>query len=321
VPRIMPFPPGELPPKLAYYPAAARGKIYFIADVIRVMQGHFDLVICGHINLLPLAVLVQIKIRTPLVLMAYGIDVWKQHRSIIVRRLIGRVNKVWAISAITRDKMRAWVPITESKFSILPNAIDLSSYGVGPKNPELTRRYALEGHRVILLLARLVDRERYKGVDEVLDIMPNLLKKIPDLVFVVAGDGSDKARLEQKATALGIRSNVVFTGFVAESEKRDLFRLADLFVMPSRREGFGFVFLEALACGVPVVASRLDGSREAVRDGTLGRLVDPANPAELEEAIIAGLDDPHGVPYGLSYFAFPQFQRRLSILIQDAINK
>jgi glycosyltransferase involved in cell wall biosynthesis len=85
----------------------------------------------------------------------------------------------------------------------------------------------------------------------------------------------DRRCLQEKARSLGVHGRVVFAGYVPESEKADHYRLADAYVMPGRGEGFGIVYLEALACGVPVVASEVDGSREAVREGALGILVDP----------------------------------------------
>jgi glycosyltransferase involved in cell wall biosynthesis len=115
---------------------------------------------------------------------------------------------------------------------------------------------------------------------------------------------------------------VVFTGRVSESEKQDLYRLADVFAMPGRGEGFGFVFLEALACGVPVVASKLDGSREAVRDGMLGELCDPRDPSSLFDAIQAALAKPRGiVPEGLSYFDFPSFERRVHAWLDSWVDR
>ena len=98
-------------------------------------------------------------------------------------------------------------------------------------------------------------------------MLPALAADVPDVAYLIAGDGDDRARLEKKAAALGVADRVVFAGYVPEEEKADHYRLADAFVMPGRGEGFGIVYLEALACGVPVVASSLDASREAVRDG------------------------------------------------------
>jgi glycosyltransferase involved in cell wall biosynthesis len=319
LPRSIKMSVGDLPERIVYRVHAAKGKVYFIGEALRASLGSFDLVVCGHINLLPLAVLVNCRIRAPLVLMVYGIDVWEPHRLPTVRRLLGRVTRFWSISEVTRDKMCKWSAIPPDRFSLLPNGIDIDYYGSGPKNPVLIERYGLTGHRVLLLLARLVSPERYKGVDEVLAVLPALLQRMPDIKFVIAGHGDDQARLEQKAIELGFANHVVFTGYVPESEKRDLYRIADLFVMPGRGEGFGFVFLEAMACGVPVVASTLDGSREAVRNGEIGRLVDPRDLAALEAAIIGGLGDPKGVPAGLEYFSFPKFQQRLETALKEAM--
>jgi glycosyltransferase involved in cell wall biosynthesis len=322
VARSSHFPPGVLPAKVKCKPSAEGGKLRFVMQAIAAGQGHFDMIICGHINLLPVAALLNFKVRaSALVLLVYGIDVWKPHASALVRFLLGKVDAVWSISEVTRDKMRAWSNLPLRNFVILPNAIHLDSYIPGPKNEQLAARYGLRGGKVIMMLGRLSSSERYKGADEVLEVMPKLVKLEPALMFVIAGDGDDRPRLEAKAAALGLARHVVFTGFVSDAEKIDLLRLADAFVMPSRGEGFGFVFLEALACAVPVVASKVDGSREAVRNGELGRLVDPDNPAELEAAILSVLDDVHHVPDGLGYFAFPEFQKRAAHATRAMLNR
>jgi glycosyltransferase involved in cell wall biosynthesis len=91
--------------------------------------------------------------------------------------------------------------------------------------------------------------------------------------------------------------------------------------MPGRGEGFGFVFLEAMACGIPVIASKVDGSREAVLDGKLGIIVDPDNPNEIEEAILKALEYPKGkIPEGLEYFYFHNFKTRLNSVIDAVMN-
>jgi phosphatidylinositol alpha-1,6-mannosyltransferase len=113
---------------------------------------------------------------------------------------------------------------------------------------------------------------------------------------------------------------VVFAGFIPEAEKADHYRLADAFVMPGRGEGFGFVFLEALACGIPVVGSRLDGSREALRQGELGILVDPDRPDDIQAGILAALKRPRGViPAGLEYFSFENFAKRCHGILRQVL--
>jgi phosphatidyl-myo-inositol dimannoside synthase len=172
-------------------------------------------------------------------------------------------------------------------------------------------RYRLNGHAVIMTLARLAGAERYKGIDEVLECLPELLRVIPSLRYLIVGEGQDQARLEAKAVRLGVREQVVFTGYVAEDDKPDYYRLSDLFVMPGRGEGFGIVYLEALACGIPVIASTRDASREAVRQGELGVLVDPGRREELTAAILSALSTgSRSVPSGLAYFSPARFRER-----------
>jgi phosphatidyl-myo-inositol dimannoside synthase len=161
--------------------------------------------------------------------------------------------------------------------------------------------------------------ERYKGIDEVLEVMPALIGKEPALSYLVAGDGDDRKRLEAKAHALGVRDHVVFAGFVKECEKADHYRLADVFAMPGRGEGFGGVFLEALACGVPVVGSALDGSREALRDGELGELVDPTDSASVLNGIWRAMQKPIAIQPGLAYFCWPAFTGRLKAAMDSVL--
>lgn len=316
IPRNMPLAPEHMPDKVRFLSQATGGKARYIRTALQQARKHYDLVICGHINLLPFAAMLNLHIRAPLALMVYGIDVW-QSPSALARRWLKRVDVVWTISAITRDRMNAWAGLPEDRYVMLPNAIHLQRYGMAEKRADLVERYRLDGTKLIMTLARLPEEERYKGVDEVLENMPALLEQEPALKYLVAGDGDDRPRLEAKAESLGLGDRVVFTGMVKEADKADLFRLADAFVMPGRGEGFGFVFLEALACGVPAVGSRVDGSREALRDGMLGELVDPADPASIRQGILSALAKPKGIPEGLDYFAWPAFSQRVAAAVRS----
>ena len=320
-PRIVACAPTSIPANVEFRMEAAKGKLRFMYETLALSDGPFDLIICGHINLLPVAQMLRLKFRAPVVLLVYGIDVWEPHRSVFPRMLAGRVDAVWSISEITRDKMRAWCPIPLEKFFVLPNAIDLGRYGPGPRSEALAERYRLSGRKVIMTLCRLPGRDRHKGVDEVLDVLPALIEREPSLSYLVAGDGEDRDRLERKAASLGLSERVIFTGFVDEAEKIAHYRLADAFVMPGRLEGFGFVFLEAMACGIPVVGSILDGGREALRSGALGRLVDPDNRVELEAAVLDALNMPRRVPDGLAYFSVPEFEKRVHAAFVDTIER
>lgn len=321
IPRYVPRAIEELPQKLTYHIEGAGGKVRYVRTVLRNLRGHFDLVICGHINLLPLAWLASVKLQTPLALSVHGIDVWQPHKSMLTRALLRQVNAVWPVSEFTRDKMASWSKIAAERFHVLPNTIALECYGIAEKDTALVVKYGLSGRKVMMILARLVSAERYKGVDELLDLMPDLLMREPELVFLVAGDGNGRPRLEAKAKALGVADRVVFTGYVPESEKMAHYCIADAFVMPGRCEGFGIVYLEAMACGVPVVASTLDGSREAVRFGMLGQMVNPDDRTALMAAIVKALNTEKEIPEGLEYFSFANFQSRLQALVVATISK
>jgi glycosyltransferase involved in cell wall biosynthesis len=243
--------------------------------------------------------------------MVYGVEVWTRG-SILRRSVLRRIDAVVAISAFTVKRLREWAVIPGDRISLIPNAIDMKGFAPGPRNEQLRKRLGLGNGPVLLTLGRMDASERAKGFDEVLEVLPSLLEDFPSLTYCAAGEGSDRDRLEEKAARLGVRDRVVFTGYVAEEEKLDLYRLADLFVMPSRMEGFGYVFLEALAAGVPVVASSIDGSREAVRGGAWGYLADPNNRDDILNAIRKSILNPK-LPRReeLEYFSKKRFQSRV----------
>jgi len=322
VPRTMPNPLEPMPDKLVYLDTAVGGKLRYLATALRVLRGDrsHDLVVCGHINLMPLAWLASRFLDVPLVLFIYGIDAWQPSRSRLANALTKRVRWVVSISAVTAERFRSWVPAATQQLRVLPNAIHADWYGPGAKNPALLERYGLAGKTVLMTLGRLVSAERYKGFDETIEALPGLIAALPDVAYLLVGDGSDRERLEQKVRVLGVADRVVFAGNVPEAEKADHYRLADVYVMPSQGEGFGFVLLEAMACGIPVIASKLDGGREAVRDGQLGTLVDPADRAQLQRAILDALRQPRGiVPAGLEHFSFRNFEARAHALFGQVL--
>lgn len=315
IPRIMPRPSEPQPRKLTYVTAGLDSKISYFRAVWNTVRRNprFDLIVCGHINLLPIAYALRVLLGVPLVLEIYGIDAWQRTGCSLKDIPARRVDAFISISSVTLERFLSWSHIPAGKGFLLPNAIHRENYGPGPKNAELLRRYALEGKTILMTMGRLSSSERYKGFDEVLEVLADVAEHVPDIAYLIVGSGDDRPRLEEKARELGVAGRVVFTGYISEQEKADHFRLADVYVMPSSGEGFGFVFLEALACGVPVIGGSLDGGREALMQGELGKLVDPADASALKSAVLSALEGPRGVvPEGLEYFSFGNFSRRLS---------
>jgi glycosyltransferase involved in cell wall biosynthesis len=319
LPRLMGEEPGPLPMRLTHVTSGLEGKGSYIRALLGVLfrNPRFDLIVCAHINLLPLAYLASVVTGSPIILFIYGIDAWKPTRSRLANFLVSRISAFVSISEVTQRRFLGWAKCGKASGYLLPNAIHLQSYAPGPKDNQLLRKYGLAGKQVLMTLGRLVSAERYKGFDEVLEALPELAVEVPNIAYVIAGAGSDRQRLMDKARDLGVSDRVVFTGFVPEERKADLYRLADAYVMPSHAEGFGFVFLEALASGLPAVASKVDGGREALRNGLLGTLVDPDDSRELKRAILEALRKPKSVPEGLEYFSYPNFELRMHRIVDE----
>ncbi|MEB3199683.1 MAG: glycosyltransferase family 4 protein [Synechococcaceae cyanobacterium] len=308
---------GTAPPGVRLRPQATRGKLAYVRHCLAsLLPGRRpDLVICVHINLLPLAVLMGGCCQAPVVLIGHGIEVWRRPYP-LAGLLLRAVAAVWCVSALSGERLCRWSALDPRRCRVLPNSIALEEYAEGPRDPALMQRHGLpQQARLLLTMARLDSSERYKGIDELLEAMPELIARHPQLHYLIVGDGDDRERLEARAQQLGLGERVRFAGYVPEEEKASHLRLADVFVMAGRGEGFGFVFLEALACGIPSVGSCLDGSREALRQGLLGEIADPRERDQLIAAIERALKRPRGRPEGLNFFDWPHFQSRLNALL------
>ena len=138
-----------------------------------------------------------------------------------------------------------------------------------------------------MTVARLSSTERYKGYDRMVEALPRVRECCGPVHFLVVGTGDDHVRVEALAHRVGVADCVTFAGFVPDDELADHYRLADLFAMPSTGEGFGIVFLEAMACGTPVLGGNQDGSVDALAGGRLGMLVDPTSIEEIADGLVS----------------------------------
>jgi phosphatidyl-myo-inositol dimannoside synthase len=292
LPRVISDPIEEpIPEAVVYERRAARGRVSYALTVIRhALRGpRADLVICGHINLLPLAWAAARQGGARLALVIHGYEAWAPSSHMLSNLLAKRIDAFIAVSRYSAERFVQWSDVPAARGFILPNCVNLDQFQPRERDPVLVDRYGLRSAIVMLTVGRLATGERYKGVDEVIEVMPRLLRQLPDLRYLVIGDGSDRARLEAKVRAQRLSDHVIFAGRIAEAEKVDHYNLADLYVMPSHGEGFGIALIEAAACGIPVVGSSVDGSRDALLDGQLGRMVDPTKPDDLAQAIGAAI--------------------------------
>ena len=258
---------------------------------------HADVVLLSHVNLLLPGIFIKmLKPRVKLVLIAHGIEVWRPVAA-WKKRLLHKVDLFLPVSHFTKDKMKALYGLPEEKFSVMNNCLSpfLEKPLVQGKSGFLLERYGLHStNKILLTVSRMADTEQYKGYDRVLEALPELLTQHPNLRYLLVGkyDAHEKQRLDDIITKLQLQHVVIFSGFVPDEEMPLHFTLADAFVMPSEKEGFGIVFIEAMFYGLPVIAGNKDGSVDALANGALGTLVNPDKGDEICEAVKDILDKP-----------------------------
>ncbi len=209
-------------------------------------------------------------------------------------RALRRAEKVVAVSSFTRRQL-VLRGVPDHRIEVISNGVDTERFFPGPKDAGLRERFDLCGKRVLLTVGRLTTR---KGHDRVIEALPRILEKHPDVVYLIAGQGHALASLQALALQHKVGDQVVFAGAVPDADLLSFYRTADVFVMANRTlsdgdtEGFGLVFLEAGACGKPVVGGNAGGVPDAVHHGETGLLVDGNSPQDIARACCSLLRDP-----------------------------
>lgn len=241
-------------------------------------------VFCGHIKLAILIKTLCQPLGIPYTILTYGKEVWESLPN-SQRQALQQANEIWTISRYSRDRLCAANKIDPNKVKILPCVVDGQVFTPGAKPPELLEKYGLAEAKVLMTVARLWAGDIYKGVDVTIRALPQILQAFPEVKYLAIGRGDDRPRLERLAKDLGVAEKVVFAGFVPTEALVDHYRLADAYIMPSQ-EGFGIVYLEAMACGKPVLSGDADGSADPLQDGRLGWRVPHRDPDAVAAACI-----------------------------------
>jgi phosphatidylinositol alpha-1,6-mannosyltransferase len=307
----------DLPAKVRQLGPSAGRIAWSARGLALAAQRGVDAVFCGHLNAAPLAAAIAGLRRAPLWVQVHGVDAWER-RGVAHRRALRSAALVTSVSRYTRSRLLEWAELPPHRVRVLPNTVTPGYPPRRPRRNDLMARLGLTGRRVILTVGRLSASERYKGHDRLIAALPEIVARVHDAAYLIVGSGDDQPRLERLAQAAGVDDRVVFAGRVAEPELPDYFALADVFAMPSTGEGFGIVFIEAAASGVPVIGGNCDGSVDALADGRIGRLVDPHAPAEIEDAVIDALLGRHPVPADseeMRRFAFARFAAHVDALV------
>lgn len=274
-------------------------------------------------------------LRLPYVVYAHGNEILDAANSTWdkPRLSLRRAARVLANSQFTADLV-VKAGVDSQRIVVLHPGCDVEWYQPREVSAE-SRLRILRGHtnaRVILSVGNLVQR---KGNDMVIRALRAVLHDVPNALYLIAGDGPYRSELESIALQAGVGDRVIFAGSIPDEQLPEIYSLADVFVLPSRMrlessdvEGFGMVFLEANACGKPVIGGRCGGIPDAIADGSTGFLVDPLDPREIAGSIVRLLDNPElGRQMGLQGrqrvvrdFAWNHFARRLRAILNSMIS-
>ena len=306
----------------------SKHRAFFAAEAVR--EGvQSDIVILSHINLATVGCIIKkISPHTKIFLIAHGIEVWRQ-LSGYKKKMLNVCDKILCVSNFTRDKIVELHQTPAEKSLVLNNALDpLITLPQQFNRPNyLSERYGLtDQNKVIFTLTRLASTEQYKGYEQVIKAVARLKNEFKNLKYILAGqyDEREGTRIRNLIAAYDVKEHIIMTGFINDAELEDHFLLADLFVLPSRKEGFGIVFIEAMACGLPVICGNSDGSLDAIKNGELGTAVNADDVNELTAAIRTALSKPANTAkrYTLqqkckAYFNVDSYADRLELLLKN----
>jgi glycosyltransferase involved in cell wall biosynthesis len=204
--------------------------------------------------------------------------------------MLGSCDEILCVSQFTKDEMIKLHGGDSKKYTVLNNCLDpfLPVLSKPNDSNDLRKKYGFKPFdKILFTLTRMDATERYKGYDRVLQATALLINEIPDLKYIIGGsyDKIEKKKIDELIIELGLKDNVVITGFIPDENLKDYFLMSDVYVMPSYNEGFGIVFIEAMYYGLPVIAGNKDGSVDALLNGKLGTLIDPMDIEGLKNAI------------------------------------
>ncbi|MGE5361501.1 MAG: glycosyltransferase family 4 protein [Bacteroidales bacterium] len=296
--------PGKVDVATLFSGAAGRAsiaqKVRFAATVGGAqVRGRSRWILFTHTNLLRVQSVVPARCRKPYAVFLHGIEAWGPLTRRDTRLLAGARLRL-ANSKFTATRVMAAHPDIGPVVAC-PLALPVKNDGHlaarngedrGPLTLPARERVPDAGPSAVLIVGRMLASERYKGHDQLIDAWPQVLQAVPDAQLFVVGQGDDVDRLRARAAQAGVSASVVFTGFVGQQVLDALYDRCRVCAMPSRGEGFGLVYLEAMAHGLPCVGCRDDAAAEVIEEGETGVLVDQADIPALAATLVSLLRDP-----------------------------
>jgi len=319
-------------PKPAYKGFNNNKVLFALYSIFQSLRS--DVLILGHINTAIVGLVFKMLFpRKKLLLICHGIEVW-QPLTGIKKKVLVKADKVLAVSEYTRQQIIKLQGKSPQDVAVFHNTID--PYFEVPhsfsKDEQLAARYGItHSDFVVYTLCRLSSKEKYKGYDAVIQAIALLADKYTNLKYLIAGkyDEAERERVDALIATNNLEDRVLFAGYIQDDEIVKHYQLGDVFIMPSSGEGFGIVFIEAMACGRQVVSGNADGSVDALRNGELGTIVDANNIQAIAKAIeekmqnVNKFDSAASVALQQSvirYFGFDAYKNNLKNLLQPILN-
>ncbi len=310
------------------YPLTIRTFVFAINLLFFGLWQRPNFIVVGHLHFTRAAYWIKKIAGIPYWVNVYGLDAWNIENPAL-QKALHAADRIISISGYTRDRLIKEQNLDPDKISILPCTFDDSQFQIAPKPAYLLEKYGLKPEQpIILTVSRLAGMERYKGYDQILEAMPKIRQALPNAHYMIVGKGDDRPRIEQLIAQKGLEDCVTLAGFVPDEQLCDYYNLCDVFAMPSKREGFGIVYLEALACGKPVLGGNQDGAIDALCHGELGALVNPDDADEIGKTLIQILqgDYPNPLMYQpdtlrqkvIDTFGFERFKQTLAELMKNS---
>jgi phosphatidylinositol alpha-1,6-mannosyltransferase len=242
-------------------------------------RGRCDWIFYTHLNLATVQAFVPRALRRPYAVFLHDVEAWTPLGP-RMREVLAGASLRLANSSFTARRVVDANPGCGA-VRVCPLALPPADVGEPVASPTLDATT-----QVVVIVGRMVASERYKGHDQLIEAWHDVVAAVPGARLVCVGEGDDTARLEAKVRSSGLANVVGFTGFLDEGRKRAMLESAAVMALPSRREGFGLVYLEAMAAGVPCLGSIHDAAAEVVVDGETGVLVNLDSPGVLGAALV-----------------------------------
>ena len=269
-----------------------RGKGQFAMAALKATRRKAKLVLAGHPNLAPVVRLMKfVAPRMNSIVCTHGVEVWEPLPR-MRRQALQKANLVLAPSQYTADYVKTDQGVLAERLRVLPWALDPQFEALVASSEKAKTPDGFPTGNVILTVGRWLTNERYKGMDTLITALPKLLPRWPELHLVAVGEGDDREWLEHLAQESGVRRHVHFLSGLSYAELTACYAACEMFALPSRGEGFGLVYLEAMACGKPVIAGAHGGAPEVIDDGRTGYLVQHGDSVQLATSIETLLANP-----------------------------